>query len=191
MVIVGMAAAFACSLSAFAAPVNVSIQIVPNAEIINQSDLSFRFTAYSNVEGIIHWQERLSNSPDRWVTFSSVSGNVIYYTFGSSGSAARAEYIDIRAYIEYDGITYYSNESRIYNSSNMEIPEIITFSEFGNQVLDFLVSSFNIVLPWFIEHPIVFVGLALSLIIAAIGTLRHIVGGSHEEKISYDIDCSY
>lgn len=62
--------------------------------------------------------------------------------------------------------------------------DIGTFTGFGTQLLTWLITTFGTVLNFMLENPICFVGLAMMLIVAAIGTLRHIIGGSapKEEK---------
>lgn len=57
-----------------------------------------------------------------------------------------------------------------------------TFTGFATELLTWLVTTFTTVLNWMLAHPIAFVGLVMSLIVAAIGTLRHIIGGSSSEE---------
>lgn len=186
MVIVGMAAAFACSLSAFA--VEDGPRLEPRLTLASVGDM---FTINAYVPGDwndIQWQYmtiRYNSAPTDWVT--SAYHNVTHISTRYQSTWGNRLY---RIYVTYsDGTHAYSNSVYVVNSNNNV--EVFQFGTFANEVLDFLISSFNIVLPWCLAHPIVFVGLALSLIIAAIGTLRHIVGGSHEEKASCDIDYSY
>lgn len=62
--------------------------------------------------------------------------------------------------------------------------DIGTFTGFGTQLLTWLITTFGTVLNFMLANPICFVGLAMMLIVAAIGTLRHIIGGKapKEEK---------
>lgn len=64
--------------------------------------------------------------------------------------------------------------------------DIGTFTGFGTQLLTWLITTFGTVLNFMLANPICFVGLAMMLIVAAIGTLRHIIGGKapKEEKKS-------
>lgn len=55
--------------------------------------------------------------------------------------------------------------------------DIGTFTGFATSILTWLVTTFGTVLDFMIANPICFVGLILSLIVTAIGTLRHIIGG--------------
>lgn len=55
--------------------------------------------------------------------------------------------------------------------------DIGTFTGFATSLLQWLVTTFGTVLDWMLAHPIAFVGLIMSLIVTAIGTLRHIIGG--------------
>lgn len=57
-----------------------------------------------------------------------------------------------------------------------------TFTEFGTQLLTWLITTFQTILSFMIDNPICFVGLAMMLIVAAIGTLRHIIGGKAPEE---------
>lgn len=54
---------------------------------------------------------------------------------------------------------------------------ISTFTSFGTDILTWLITTFGTVLNFMLSNPICFVGLAMSLVVAAIGTLRHIIGG--------------
>lgn len=60
--------------------------------------------------------------------------------------------------------------------------DIGTFTGFGTQLLTWLVTTFGTILNFMLANPICFVGLAMMLIVAAIGTLRHIIGGKAPEK---------
>lgn len=184
MVIVGMAAAFACSLSAFASD-NIAPVISPSIVYV---DLGDRYQVYLNTEAgysSIIWQRRYRNINEDFSSWND------WYTNRESLDVVKTNNtnIEIRCIVYYDSNSYYSNVASVYTNGTSELS--FSFLNFGNQVLEFLISSFNIILPWCLAHPIVFVGLALTLVIAAIGTLRHIVGGSHAEKASCDIDCSY
>ena len=61
---------------------------------------------------------------------------------------------------------------------------IETFTGFGTTILTWLITTFGTLLNWMLANPIVFVGLAMSLIIAAIGTLRHLIGGKSRKETS-------
>lgn len=60
--------------------------------------------------------------------------------------------------------------------------DITTFTNFATQLLTWLVTTFTTVLNWMLANPIAFVGLIMMLIVAAIGTLRHIIGGRSAEN---------
>lgn len=65
--------------------------------------------------------------------------------------------------------------------------DIGTFTNFGTQLLTWLITTFTTILNFMLANPICFVGLVMVLIVAAIGTLRHIIGGKapkEERKIS-------
>lgn len=59
------------------------------------------------------------------------------------------------------------------------------FTTFATEILSWLVNTFTTVLNWLVGHPIALIGLVMSLIVMAIGTLRHLIGGSSEKKIRY------
>lgn len=54
---------------------------------------------------------------------------------------------------------------------------ISTFLGFGTEVLTWFITSFGSVLSFMLANPICFIGLVMSLVVAAIGTLRHVIGG--------------
>lgn len=56
------------------------------------------------------------------------------------------------------------------------------FTTFATEILQWLVTTFTTVLNWLVGHPIALIGLVMSLIVMAIGTLRHLIGGSSEKK---------
>lgn len=60
--------------------------------------------------------------------------------------------------------------------------DIGTFTEFGTTLLTWLITTFGTILNFMLANPICFVGLAMMLIVAAIGTLRHIIGGSSPDE---------
>lgn len=60
--------------------------------------------------------------------------------------------------------------------------DISTFTNFATQLLTWLVTTFQTVLNFMIANPICFVGLVMVLIVAAIGTLRHLIGGKSQPK---------
>lgn len=54
--------------------------------------------------------------------------------------------------------------------------DIATFITWAQSVITFIVSTMDTFLQWMIANPIVLVGLVLSLIVAAVGFLRHLLG---------------
>lgn len=60
---------------------------------------------------------------------------------------------------------------------------IQTLTGFGTQLLDWIITTINTVLTWMLANPVVFIGLILSLIIAAIGILRHLIGGRKADDV--------
>lgn len=62
-------------------------------------------------------------------------------------------------------------------ASTAPAADFSTFTGFGTELLTWLVQTFTTILNWMLSHPICFVGLIMSLIVAAIGTLRHVIGG--------------
>lgn len=56
------------------------------------------------------------------------------------------------------------------------------FTTFATTILDWLITTFGTILTWLVGHPIAMIGLIMSLIIMAIGTLRNLIGGSSEKK---------
>lgn len=62
-------------------------------------------------------------------------------------------------------------------NSTTTAADITTFTAFGTSLLTWLVTTFGTILNFMIANPICFVGLVLSLIVTAIGTLRHLIGG--------------
>ena len=67
--------------------------------------------------------------------------------------------------------------SAFASSSTSSAADITTFTGFATQLLTWLITTMGTVLNFMLSNPICFVGLVLSLIVAAIGTLRHLVGG--------------
>ena len=59
--------------------------------------------------------------------------------------------------------------------------DISTFTNFATQLLTWLITTFTTVLNFMIQNPICFVGLVMVLIVAAIGTLRHLIGGKSQK----------
>lgn len=55
--------------------------------------------------------------------------------------------------------------------------DITTFTTFATSLLTWLITTFGTVLNFMLANPICFVALIMTLIIAAIGTLRHLIGG--------------
>lgn len=58
------------------------------------------------------------------------------------------------------------------------------FTAFATEVLNWLITTFTTVLTWLVGHPIAMIGLVMSLIVMAIGTLRHLIGGSSKKNFS-------
>lgn len=58
------------------------------------------------------------------------------------------------------------------------------FTTFATEILNWLITTFTTILNWLVGHPIALIGLIVSLIVMAIGTLRHLIGGSSMEKSS-------
>lgn len=67
----------------------------------------------------------------------------------------------------------------MFTSSSADIG---TFTQFGTTLLTWLITTFGTILNFMLANPICFVGLAMMLIVAAIGTLRHIIGGKAPEE---------
>lgn len=55
--------------------------------------------------------------------------------------------------------------------------DISTFTGYATSIVTWLVSTFNSILQFMLANPICFVGLIVSLVVTAIGTLRHVIGG--------------
>ena len=55
--------------------------------------------------------------------------------------------------------------------------DIATFTGFATSVLAWLITTFGTILNFMLANPICFVGLIVALIVTAIGTLRHVIGG--------------
>lgn len=62
--------------------------------------------------------------------------------------------------------------------------DISTFTGWATSMLQWFITSMTTILNFFLSHPIVLVGLVMSLIVAAIGMLRHIIGGKSKDDIS-------
>jgi len=65
----------------------------------------------------------------------------------------------------------------ILANSGSATADITTFTAFATSLLSWLVTTFGTVLNFMLANPICFVGLVMMLIVAAIGTLRHLIGG--------------
>ena len=57
------------------------------------------------------------------------------------------------------------------------VADISTFTSMGTSVLTWLVTTWGTIINFMLTHPICFIGLALWLIVAAIGIVRKIIGG--------------
>lgn len=55
--------------------------------------------------------------------------------------------------------------------------DINTFTGYATAILTWFITSFKSILTFMLENPICFVGLIMAMVVAAIGTLRHIIGG--------------
>lgn len=55
--------------------------------------------------------------------------------------------------------------------------DITTFTGFATSLLQWLITTFGTIISFLLENPICLVGLVMSLVVAAIGTLRHLIGG--------------
>lgn len=55
--------------------------------------------------------------------------------------------------------------------------DLSTFTGFATEILTWLITTFGTILGFMLSHPICFVGLIVGLVVTAIGTLRHIIGG--------------
>lgn len=55
--------------------------------------------------------------------------------------------------------------------------DISTFTGYATAILTWFITSFKAILAFMLENPICFVGLIMAMVVAAIGTLRHIIGG--------------
>lgn len=193
MVIVGMAAAFACSLSALAEPLQTedytSVVVRPDYVYLDNNNLTYTFHAYvSGQFSRMEWfyYNGLTND---WRSFGVTSST---FTWTMTPETVRTK---IRVRVTTNNGFIWSNEVIAYNLEHIDSFDSNVvyrfFLSLGTEFLPWLLSSMTTVLGWCLEHPVVFIGLVLTLIIAAIGTLRNIVGGSHEEKASCDINCSY
>lgn len=65
----------------------------------------------------------------------------------------------------------------IIHSGSTSTADITTFTTFATSLLTWLITTFGTVLNFMLANPICFVGLVMMLIVAAIGTLRHLIGG--------------
>ena len=65
----------------------------------------------------------------------------------------------------------------IFASGSTSTADITTFTAFATSLLTWLITTFGTVLNFMLANPICFVGLVMMLIVAAIGTLRHLIGG--------------
>lgn len=70
----------------------------------------------------------------------------------------------------------------ILATSDTPAADFTTFLGWGSTLLTTLLTWMSDVLTWMLARPIVFVGLVMMLIVAAIGTLRHIIGGSSKKE---------
>lgn len=73
---------------------------------------------------------------------------------------------------------------RLSGTTQTPDASIGTFTEWATSMLAWFITTMETVLSFFLSHPIVLVGLVMSLIVAAIGMLRHIIGGKSKEDVS-------
>lgn len=156
--------------------------VTPNVEIINNSSpqVVFNVQLYGDYNNFV-WQG-FTTTDNNWHQIPNSSNvNIIRNNWASTSIS------QVRVRVEYNtgsGIDYiYSNTAYVYNEDNTDVPQIIRFSDFANLLLSSFIEWFDIALDFMINNPIVFVGLFMVLIVAAIGILRHLVGGSDAEKI--------
>lgn len=64
-----------------------------------------------------------------------------------------------------------------FTASETPDASIETFTGWATTMLSWFITTMGTILNFFLSHPIVLVGLVMSLIVAAIGMLRHIIGG--------------
>lgn len=64
---------------------------------------------------------------------------------------------------------------------------IETFTGWATTMLSWFITTMGTILNFFLTHPIVLVGLVMSLIVAAIGMLRHIIGGSKKVEVEEEV----
>ena len=62
-------------------------------------------------------------------------------------------------------------------SGSTAAADIQTFTGYATSIVTWLVSTFNSILQFMLANPICFIGLVVSLVVTAIGTLRHVIGG--------------
>lgn len=55
--------------------------------------------------------------------------------------------------------------------------DITTFTGWATSLVSWFITTFQTVLNFMLSNPICFVGLVMTLIVAAVGMLRHIIGG--------------
>lgn len=55
--------------------------------------------------------------------------------------------------------------------------DITTFTGWATSLVTWFITTFQTVLNFMLANPICFVGLVMMLIVAAVGMLRHIIGG--------------
>lgn len=65
---------------------------------------------------------------------------------------------------------------------------IETFTGWATTMLSWFITTMGTILNFFLSHPIVMVGIVMSLIVAAIGMLRHIIGGSKKVEAEEEVE---
>lgn len=70
-----------------------------------------------------------------------------------------------------------SGHRYIMMSSSGQTADIATFTNLATSLLTWFITTFGTVLNFMLANPICFVGLVMMMIVAAIGMLRHIIGG--------------
>lgn len=71
-----------------------------------------------------------------------------------------------------------------FTTDSTPTADISTFTGWASSMLTWFITAMTDILDFFLDHPIVLVGLVMSLIVAAIGMLRHIIGGKSKDDVS-------
>lgn len=153
--------------------------VTPNVEVTGNGDYTYSFHLTIVGEYDHFYWERYSNGS--WIAQGN-SDNLFNWTWTYDGTERQMRVVVF--YYSGNQLTQtYSNVVYIYNEDNVDVPQIMRFTDFANLLLNKFLEWFDIALDFMINNPIVFIGLAMTLIIIAIGTLRHLIGGSNEKEI--------